>query len=68
MNGMPSRTRLAAAMSPISDAGAANRVELASPHESITHTMARASRIDTRASLTFTPIEVSDGHSTPGPA
>jgi hypothetical protein len=61
MTRMPSAVSSAAELSPTSYPAAANRVvELASPREAITHTVARASLFETRASLTFTLIEVSD--------
>lgn len=63
MTRMPSAVSSAAELSSTSNPAAANpAVELVSPHETITYTMARASRCETRASLTFTPIEVSDVH------
>jgi hypothetical protein len=56
-------TRLGAELTATASRAIAGRVtELASQHQTITHTMARASRFKTRASLTFTPIEVSDVH------
>jgi hypothetical protein len=63
MNGLPSRARHDAELSTAASIATASLVvELALPHETITHTVARASHVETRASLTGAFLEVPDVH------